>query len=174
MTAPLKALIIDDDQDAANWLKYLVQSRFPALEVEVRLTPDASGDHDLYLVDNDFHGSCLAAELATSIRRVQPNSLVIAVSSCLDRDTLKQLLNLGCDGGFDKSDPEDLSRMSRIIDAFVQRRQLELGSDESRGFLGALRSIRELLRQWNQRLEQGHALLDADAASPVPQPNMNY
>ena len=162
-------LIVDDDQDAAEWLQYLLQTRFPSAKIEIRLNPDASGTYDIFLIDNDFHGTCLAADLARAIRASNPHALIVAFSAYLDRQTLKQLVNLGCDGACDKSDPNDVERMSQIISAFVERSKKQPAA-QSTGFLGAVRSIGDLLRQWNQRLETGHAIIGVPPTAPAPPP----
>jgi len=153
MAEGLKALIIDDDTDAAEWLSFLLRSRFPHLEIVTRLTPNISGPFDLYFVDNDFHGTCLAGELACAIRAVNPKALIVAVSARLDVSTLKRLVNVGCDGACDKSDPHDLARMQSIVAAYMDRTDEERRHPNGQGFFGAIRSIRGLLREWNHRLE---------------------
>jgi len=168
MTLQPSVLIVDDDQDAAEWLQDLIQTRFPTARVEVRLTPDASGAYDIFLIDNDFHGTCLAADLAKAIRGANPHALIVAFSAYLDRQTLKQLVNLGCDGACDKSDPQDVERMAQIISAFIDK-TATASAEKSTGFLGAVRSISDLLRQWNQRLEAGHTILNAPPG-PGPAP----
>lgn len=152
-------LIVDDDQDAAEWLSFSLQSRFPQLKIDIRLVPDGSGTYDIFLIDNDFNGTCLASELARVIRSANSEALIVAFSAYLDRQTLKQLVNLGCDGACDKSDPQDVERMSQIISAYLDKLN-QMPKKNSSGFLGAVRSISELLRQWNQRLEAGHTILD--------------
>ncbi|MBS0261144.1 MAG: hypothetical protein JSS02_04245 [Planctomycetes bacterium] len=153
MADKLNALIIDDDIDAAEWLSYVLRSRFPQLEVTIRLTPNIAGPFDLYFVDNDFHGTCLAGELACAIRAVNPRALIVAVSARLDIGTLKRLVNVGCDGACDKSDPTDVSRMQSIVAAYIERTDEERRQPNGQGFFGAIRSIRGLLKEWNQRLE---------------------
>jgi len=153
MADTLKALIIDDDTDAADWLAFLLRSRFPQLEVVTRLTPNIAGTFDLYFVDNEFDGTFLAGELASAIRAVNPKALIVAVSARLDVNTLKRLVNVGCDGACDKSDPEDMARMQSIVAAYIERTAEERQDPNGQGFFSAIRSIRGLLREWNQRLE---------------------
>lgn len=149
MTA-LRALVIDDDVDAAEWLAYTLQSRFPELRIETRLTPDVSGEYDLYFIDNDFHGESMAGDLAHSIRDLNPNGLIVAFSARLDGRTLKRLVNAGCDGAFDKSSPEEVNHLLAIVDKYMAQSKAH---SQERGFLGAIRAIRGLLSEWNRRLE---------------------
>lgn len=150
MNKILKALVIDDDQDAAEWLAFQLQQRFPGLQIELRLSPSVTGDFDMYFIDNDFHGKSLAGELAEAIRSQHSQALIVAFSARLDNGTLKRLVNAGCDGAFDKSNTEEVSQLLEIVESFAMRSQSE---PRSGGFLSAVRSIRDLLREWNRRLE---------------------
>lgn len=151
MQKTLRALVIDDDQDAAEWLVYQLQTRFPEMQTELRLSPNVTGDFNIYFIDNDFHGTSLAGLLAETVRAQHPQALIVAFSARLDNPTLKRLVNAGCDGAFDKSSPQDVGRMIDIVAAYSQRP----GSESvSGGFLSAVRSIRDLLREWNRRLQR--------------------
>jgi DNA-binding NarL/FixJ family response regulator len=145
-----KALVIDDDQDAAEWLVYQLQTRFPGMHTELRLSPSITGTFDLYFIDNDFHGTSLAGALAEAVRDQHPHALIVAFSARLDNPTLKQLVNAGCDGAFDKSNPAEVAQMLSIVEAYLQRINQETRPG---GFFSAVRSIRDLLREWNRRLE---------------------
>lgn len=152
-TAP-RALIIDDDPDSVAFLRFRLRRRFPHMEMDTRLSPDAEGDYDLYFLDNEFHGQRLAGQLASSIRARRPQSLIIAFSAHLDAESLKQLVNAGCDGACDKSDPDDLEPMLQIVNRYVKTMSVRSsGAGPSRGLIQAIQSITELIRQWNQRLE---------------------
>jgi DNA-binding NarL/FixJ family response regulator len=109
---------------------------------------------NVYFIDNDFDGARCAGELARKIRVAHPNVLVIAFSATLDQDTLKELIHGGCDGVCDKSVPEDLPVAMNIVEEYV--RALDSsgeGRKQKKGFLGAVHSIAQLLREWNSRLE---------------------
>ena len=93
---PAAYLIVDDDLDAAEFLKFRLRQLNPDIGVEIRLQPDASGDFDMYFLDNDFAGMRLAAELAAAARRQRGDALIVAFSAFLDVQTLKQLINAGC------------------------------------------------------------------------------
>ncbi|MFO1006194.1 MAG: response regulator [Planctomycetaceae bacterium] len=150
MSKILRALVIDDDQDAAEWLVYQLQTRFPGIRTELRLSPNISGTFDLYFIDNDFHGTSLAGALAEAVRDQHPQALIVAFSARLDNPTLKQLVNAGCDGAFDKSNPDEVAQMLGIVEAYLQRSDRD---SRPGGFFSAIRSIRELLHEWNRRLE---------------------
>jgi DNA-binding LytR/AlgR family response regulator len=157
MPKTLKALLVDDDPDASAWLAYTLNQRFPDLEISARDIPDLSGIFDIYFIDNDFHGKRLAAELATAIRAANPPAMIIAFSARLDSQSLKMLVNAGCDGACEKSEPADVEQMMRIVAAYQVRRQCEDVEQSQCGLMKALHSIRNLLREWNRRLDGSRA-----------------
>lgn len=154
----LKALLIDDDPDSSAWLAYMLHQQFPELEIVAREEPDMSGSFDLYFIDNNFHGKNLAAELASSIRATNPPAMILAFSAHLDNKTLKQLLNAGCDGACDKSERSEIEEMMRIVSAYLNRRRTEVEERSTKGLMGAMYSIRNLLREWNRRLDVGRSM----------------
>ncbi len=155
MAMPLKALIVDDDPDASAWLAYKFNEQFPDLEIVCRESPSLTGAFDLYFIDNDFHGKSLAADLAAAIRATNPPSLIVAFSARLDNQTLKMLVNAGCDGACEKSEPRDIELMMRIVSAYLNRRRCETQERSRYGLIGAIHSIRNLLHEWNRRLDVG-------------------
>ena len=167
MEASMKALLIDDDPDALAWLSYVLHERFPQLEIVEREKPDLSGSFDLYFIDNDFNGKRLAAELAREIRATNPHSMIVAFSASLDKQTLKLLVSAGCDGACEKTDHQDIEQMMSIAAAYLHRRSCEVQEHSSRGLMGALHSIRDLLREWNRRLDVSRSRL-FETAPPLP------
>ncbi len=148
----LKALLLDDDEYALEYLKAVLQDAYPALAIEARLRPDVTGDFDLYFLDDDFEGIRLAGKLARKIRATNPTAIILAFSASLDAGTLKELLAAGCSGVCDKKVPADmpimldaLSRCMEEIDLTRSKRK----PAKSR-LLGTLRS---LFREWNERLD---------------------
>lgn len=117
---PPRALIVDDDSWSLRFLEVMLVNHFPELIVESRQTPDLSGDHDLYFIDNDFDGRELAGEMAAKIRRTNPDALVIAFSATLGRRSLKELVNAGCDGACDKSMPGDLDVLIETTSRYLR------------------------------------------------------
>ena len=154
MSRQIETLIVDDDTWSLRLVKGMLNECFPKMRVETRQTPDTSGEFDIYFIDNDFDGQRMAGKLATQIRRERPNSLIIAFSGMLDTETLKDLINAGCNGACDKSVYGDLARSMEIVQAYIdQFVHSPTVKDESRGFGGAVDSIRGLLHEWNRRLE---------------------
>ena len=150
----LKALLLDDDEYALDLLQAILLERYPGLKVEKRLSPDPTGDFDLYFLDDDFEGVRLAGRLARRIRAQHPEAVILAFSASLDLPTLKELLNAGCNGVCDKKVPSDMPRMLEALDRCV--RELVVQRDAPPDNLSGrfiLNTFRELFQEWNRRLE---------------------
>jgi DNA-binding NarL/FixJ family response regulator len=151
----MKALLLDDDPYALEFLRTLLSERYPGLAIDVRAEPDPTGEYDLYLLDDDFEGVRLAGKLARRIRAQRPEALILAFSASLDAQTLKDLLGAGCNGVCDKRLPSDLPEMLASLDRCMEEleaRRSEPPSDLSGRYL--LKTFRELFRAWNQRLDE--------------------
>jgi N-acetylglucosaminyldiphosphoundecaprenol N-acetyl-beta-D-mannosaminyltransferase len=155
-----RALLVDDDLMALEHLELVLSSRFPDLEITTRRTPDVTGHYDFYFLDNDFEGELLGGKLAREIRAENELALVIAFSGALDVDSLKRLINAGCDGACEKG----LAASWRPMLAMVEKRLAELEASHRResGSFGGVRhaagSIRDLLDEWNEQSgEEGPA-----------------
>jgi len=162
MTRQIEALLLDDDEWALQLIKLGMEESLPELKISTRLDPEPLPGYDVYFIDNEFDGVTRAPELSRQIRTENPNSLIIAFSSTLDAACLKQLINAGCDGACDKSLPDDLNRALLITKRFVEARRQE-ERRRRRGIVGAIDSIRGLLSEWNQRLDQ-------ERSAEMPQP----
>ncbi len=160
-----RALLVDDDPMALEHLELLLSSRYPDLEITTRTTPDVAGVFDFYFLDNDFEGELMAGELAREIRARGRPATVVAFSGHLDVDTLKRLINAGCDGACEKGVPSSW----RPILALVEKRLAEMVTSHQRaagpfgGVKHAAGSIRDLLQEWNQRAPEADG--DADPAA---------
>jgi DNA-binding NarL/FixJ family response regulator len=150
----MKALLLDDDPYALEFLRAVLSERYPGLEIHARSEPDPTGEYDVYLLDDDFEGVRLAGKLARRIRAQRPEALILAFSASLDDKTLKDLLGAGCNGVCDKRVPSDLPEMLEALDRCMgelAREQQRPPSDLSTRYL--LNTFRDLFRAWNQRLD---------------------
>lgn len=150
-----KALLLDDDPYALEFLRAILSERYPALMIDARSDPDPTGEYDLYLLDDDFEGVRLAGKLARRIRAQRPEALILAFSASLDGQTLKELLGAGCNGVCDKRVPADLPEMLAALDRCMgklEEQHSEPPSDLSGRYL--VKTFRELFRAWNQRLDE--------------------
>jgi len=151
----LKALLLDDDPYALEFLRAILSERYPGLRIDVRTEPDPTGEYDLYLLDDDFEGVRLAGKLARRIRAQRPEALILAFSASLDGRTLKDLLGAGCNGVCDKRVPADLPEMLAALDRCMgelEEQRSEPPSDLSGRYL--VKTFHELFRAWNRRLEE--------------------
>ncbi len=150
-----RALLVDDDPMALEHLELLLSSRFPDLELSTRRTPDVSGDFDFYFLDNEFGGEMMAGKLACEIRARAKAATVVAFSGRLDIETLKRLINAGCDGAAEKGVPSSW----RPILTLVEKRLADMVTSHRReagpfgGVKHAAGSIRDILEEWNERPE---------------------
>lgn len=151
-----RILLVDDDPMALSFLEFRLRGALPAFECETRTEPNIDGDYDVYFLDNDFQGRRVAAELASRIRREKPLALIIAFSGTLDQQTLKNLINAGCSGACDKSQPGDLDEALKVTKTYLEQlaQQRDREKPQRGGFTEAIRSIRGLLDSWNTRLDQ--------------------
>ncbi len=148
---PLRALLLDDDKYALEFLKTVLAERYPDLEIDTRLEPDPSGDYDLFFLDDDFDGIRLAGKLARRIRTRRPEAVVLAFSASLDEGTLKELLGAGCNGVCDKKVPSDMPAMLEALDrCLIELNRSRMRASSTSGFL--LNTFRDLFREWNRRL----------------------
>jgi hypothetical protein len=154
MNADVSALVLDDNIWCLRLMKGMLHECFPDLRIEARGEPDISGDFDIYFIDNLFGNEPMAGCLAARIRAKKPEALVIAFSAALDRASLKALIAAGCNGVCDKTDHEDLPTTMTLTQRYIDELHAKRRRRGEGGFLGALRSIQGLLREWNDRLEQ--------------------
>lgn len=152
MLRPVSALLVDDDIWSLRLLAGMLHQCFPDLRIETRVTPDVSGEFDIYFIDNLIGGNFMADKLVHTVREARPHALIIAVSATLDRETLKSLISAGCNGACDKTVRSDLPQAMEITQHYIEA-LVASPSREGRGLRGVLASIRGLLREWNARLE---------------------
>jgi len=149
----LRALLLDDDEYALDYLKAVLLESYPGLEIETRLHPDVTGDFDLYFLDDDFEGIRLAGKLARKVRATNPSAVILAFSASLDAGTLKELLTAGCSGVCDKKVPSDMLTMIDALGRCIE--ELERARSKRRPEKTRLiTTLRRLFRAWNDRLDQ--------------------
>lgn len=142
-----RLLILDDDPWALEIAKHYVKKEIPDLEITTRTVPDLHGDFDAYVIDWDFAGATLGAELARDIRSTCGKALIVAWSARLEREALKDLLNAGCDLAFDKNNTDECRAMARAIrDQLAKTRRSEKRSRFANTLRGLLSLVKELNR----------------------------
>ncbi len=144
--------IIDDDPIAATVMRARLAIQFPQCAIEIYDQPIVTPMLNVYFIDNDFNGHRLATKLLKEIRQTNPNALVVAMSSTLENDTLKALINGGCNAVYDKNQPSNCDPVFEVIGNYINvLEQLEVMQQRNR-FSSIAQSLRGLLQEWNTRL----------------------
>ena len=144
--------IIDDDPVIGNVMRARLTAHFPDCEITHTTEPVVAPNYHVYLVDNDFAGERLATHLLRQIRELNPNALVIAMSSSLDQKALEQLMNGGCNAIYNKASQSQAKEIFEVIEnylAIIKNRHL---LDTEKPLRGVIQSLQGLIKQWNQRL----------------------
>lgn len=112
-------LILDDDLDAAAFIRSEVVARLPNAHVDTRAVadleslaaaPSADAQLSVCIFDDDFGGAKLATRIAVALKSAQPACHLIAVSGCFTPAKRAVLHALGCQSACDKCDPAQLTR----------------------------------------------------------------
>ncbi len=148
-----KMLIVDDDPVVTSVLAQNFKVIFPGAVVSTTNEPIIEPGYDVYFLDNDFDGSLMAKSLIKSVREIEPEALVVALSATLDFDTLRILINCGCNAVYDKRSLEASVEARRIVRNYVAALKERHDSKLDSGFGGIVRSMRGLLFEWNRRLD---------------------
>jgi len=151
-TEYFRIAIIDDDPFVIKHLSAHLDEVLPDVETVGISNPIAPLGFNVYIVDREFGDDSCGQELVKRIKIVSPDSLVIAYSAFLDRDFLRNLVLQSCEGAFDKGSLEELEKMVSLI-----RDYIETGLHPSNAAMsgqGTIKSILNLLREWNIRLSR--------------------
>lgn len=146
--------IIDDDPIAANFMRARLKNNFPTTSIAVSTDPVIPPMLDVYFVDNDFGGQALATALLQEIRELYPNSLVVVMSSTLEKEMLQNLMNGGCNAVYDKNRPDQSESVFEVVRNYLQVLEQVRASHMQNSFAAAFIALRELLHEWNQRLSK--------------------
>lgn len=147
-----KLIVMDDDPHFAGMLALNLQQRFPELVVTTIDKSEPVAGYDIYILDNDFGGEKHGAALAEKVRKQSPQSLVIMLSATLELALLKRLVNCHAAGVFDKSEPDEMERMMRLIDTFICSPKIK-PKKSTESLKNTMAGVTGLLKEWNQRLE---------------------
>ena len=152
----VRIAVIDDDPFVLTHLTCTFAQRFPNAEIVGVSDPTVPVGHDVYIVDREFGENRCGLDLIKRVKRLEPASLVVAYSAFLDRDYLRGLILEHCEGAFDKGSLEELEKMVELIgDQLDKPGSSKVNSPSPKD---TVRSIFELVREWNTRLSQnGHA-----------------
>ena len=146
--------IIDDDPIVSKVMEARLLAQFPHCEVTSTTQPVVAPDQHIYFVDNDFGGTKLATHLLRQIRELNPNALVIAMSSSLDLASLEELMNGGCNAIYNKSCPSQAKEVFEVIDNYTNIIKNTHSLNNGTPLRGIIHSLQALIKQWNQRLSK--------------------
>jgi DNA-binding NtrC family response regulator len=147
-----RILILDDDAVVGKIMKSHLELEFPEAEIEVNQRAVVQLGFDVYFLDNDFGGELMALSLLNSVRRVAPQALVVALSNTLDVKVMTELINAGCNAVYNKRDLFGSEAARRIIRSYFDVLSEEQKAQGGFRILSLVRSMRELIDSWNQRL----------------------
>jgi hypothetical protein len=142
----LRVAILDDNAVLAQLQELLILRRFPNARVTVSNEPKVLPGYDVYLIDNRFGQRELALDLCAQTRGVAPEALIIVWSAHVTKELLKELSRVGINAVAEKGNQADLEAALAVMQSFADRGR-KTGS-----FGATIRSIRDLLAQWNTRL----------------------
>ncbi len=147
MLHEIRTLVVTGDAATAHPIRERLERRFPDMAVETTHTPSGlSLDYDVFVVDCPTVGTSVARML----RAENPHAFLIAFTDDLDVEALKDLLNATCNAACDRADDDALETALDQVRHFVAQ---HTSSPENTGILGVARSMSELLKLWNRRLE---------------------
>ena len=162
MSNRASVLLVDDDPWFSKVFRARFEAAFPDEKMDSVTEPKIEPGYAVYFVDNEFDGQSLAGELARQIRALDLDALIIAISANLDAVTLKTLINLGCNGAFDKSAPNSLSEVFAVVHKYFEARaSIAQEKTKRRGLVSTISSIASLLTEWNRRYESQLKLSDS-------------
>ena len=149
-----KILVLDDDPIVTTIISQHLKVTFPTATVSVSNRPVVEPGFNIYFIDNDFDGEQMAASLLDDVRECAPHALVVAMSTTLNLDDLQSLVNRGCNVVYNKRRPQDSKDAQEVIEKYISILEESHLQKRKTDFIDLLRSIKELLKQWNQRLSR--------------------
>ena len=155
-----KFLVIDDDAIVTKIVQRHLQTEFPQAEVETCGEPVVHPGYDVYFVDNNFNGQEMALNLLRQVRALEPQALVVALSNTLDLNLVSNLVNNGCNVIYDKANIKGATEARKVITNYLSVCEDYYQNPNKRSTKSILSSIKQLLNEWNQRLEQNASTLD--------------
>ncbi|MFO1053199.1 MAG: hypothetical protein U1F36_13380 [Planctomycetota bacterium] len=148
MLHEIRTLVVHDEPAAARALAERLRAAFPAMVVVTTDEPSANGhDFDVFVVD------CrrLGVDVVRLLHTETPTALMLAFADGLDRSAVKELVNAGASAVYDAEVHSDLEALEARIRTYLTRRA---ENPETKGLLGVMRSMADLVRMWNRRLDR--------------------
>lgn len=148
MLHEIRTLVVHDEPVGARALAERLRTAFPGMVVVTTDDPNAYGhDFDVFVVDCKR----LGIDIVRTLHAETPTALMLAIVDGLDRASLKEVVNAGASTLVDETEPGDVDALDVRIRAFLARRA---ETPEARGLLGVMRSMADLVRMWNRRMDR--------------------
>lgn len=148
MLHEFRILVTHDDAQLAHDVAERLRHAFPDMVVVTSEDPNAFGyEFDVFAIDCRARG----LDELRLLRAEAPDALFLAFTDGLDRDGLKALVNAGVDGVFDGEHAADVDALLGHVRTWITRRR---EAPDTGGVLGVMRSMADLVRQWNRRLDR--------------------
>jgi DNA-binding NarL/FixJ family response regulator len=148
MLHEFRTLVAHDDGAQAQAIAGRLRAAFPDMLVVTTDDPLGHGhDFDVLIVDCRTRGP----DLLRLLRAESPDALILGYADGVERAALKDLVNAGLDGLFEAAVQADADLLVGSIRAHVTRRA---EAPHTQGLLGVMRSMADLVRQWNRRLDR--------------------
>ena len=143
-----RILVATDDSELARRLAERLRQAFPDSIVISSGDPAAYGfDFDVFVIDCRARGT----DELRLLRAEAPDALFLGFVDDLDRDSLKAFVNAGVEGLFDAALARDHDELVGRIRSVLTR---DSTNQDTSGLLGVMRSMADLVRQWNRRLDR--------------------
>lgn len=155
----LRCQIIDDDPWIHDLLCAMLEGTDSDIAIESSQLPVVAPGRDLYFIDNTFGTVSVAPSLVQHARAANPQAVTVVLTSLINREQTKAILNAGCDYLIYKN--EQAAMLQTIRNAISKASAALKHQDESlasatpnpssrtRSFW---HEIKELIRVWNRTI----------------------
>ena len=142
----VRVVVIDDDPITLMYMRAFLSNRFKDVTIETQQEPLIVPGYDVYMIDNQFDDTSMAIDLVSEIKKTSPKSLIVSMSSTLDYNTLLEMVNRGCTGVYDKTNPRDNEMVLDLMRHYMDMVQSEIDKDEAMKNLSFYQKIKNLFR----------------------------
>jgi len=131
----IRVVIVDDDPITGMYMRARLAVKLKDIGevlIDVMTEPLIVPGYDVYIIDNQFNEMSLASILVADARRTAPESLIITMSATLDYRTIALIVNRGCNGVYDKSNPLDNETVIDMLINYTKALQEKIETAKAR------------------------------------------
>ena len=143
--------IIDDDYWCGEAIIAFLMDVAAGARFESKCVPEADDGRDIYIVDNEFEDGDHGVDLVRSIRRRNPEALIVLCTATRERVDPTTAMNAGCNALIEKGSASGRNALASIVKRYTDVRA-EVASRPS--IRAALADIKAIIATWNQRMGQ--------------------